>query len=121
MKLTKQQAIEGHRKMWNWIADEIERGKYVCIIRELKFFYCIANNLILRQNCFCCEYNSGYYDCSRCPLDWIETLHCCDNEDSLYNRVKDADTWQEQADLARQIANLPERKDEEKEDGRKES
>ena len=27
IKLTKQQAIEGHRKMWNWIADEIKRQK----------------------------------------------------------------------------------------------
>ena len=25
MELTKQQAIEGHRKMWNWIAEETLR------------------------------------------------------------------------------------------------
>lgn len=35
MKLTKQQVIEGHRKMWNWIADEIEKEKEVLNISNL--------------------------------------------------------------------------------------
>lgn len=112
MKLTKQQAIEGHRKMWNWIADEIERQKSECCIHSLKDFYCSANNLNLRHNCFCCEYSN--IDChggEKCPLDWIETPHCCDNDSSLYHRVLWSESWQEQADLARQISNLPERKD----------
>lgn len=26
-KLTKEQTISGHRKMWNWIADKIEESK----------------------------------------------------------------------------------------------
>lgn len=59
MKLTKQQTIEGHRKMWNWIADEIEkRRRTVCIV-ELKMEYCKNNHLELRKWCFCCEYNEG--------------------------------------------------------------
>lgn len=122
MKLTKQQAIEGHRKMWNWIADEIERRKRVCIIIDLKMQYCGDNDLALKNGCFCCEYNDRDYQCVKCPLDWGKGKHCATDKHSLYTRVVHADTWQEQADLARQIANLPERKDEEVwEDGRKES
>lgn len=28
MDLTKEQAIQEHRKMWNWIADQYENGVY---------------------------------------------------------------------------------------------
>lgn len=108
---TKQQAIEGHRKMWNWIADEIEKRKCECDISFLKHCYCYENKLTLITNCFCCEYNNGDKKCQNCPLDWIETPHCCDNDSSLYHRVLWSESWKEQADLARQIANLPERKD----------
>lgn len=111
MKLTKQQAIEGHRKMWNWIADEIERERCIYDIAVLKQCYCYEIGLTLISNCFCCEYNKRSNQCSKCPLDWIETKCCSSNEESLYMRVTIADTWQEQADLARQIANLLERKD----------
>lgn len=116
MKLTKQQAIEGHRKMWNWIADKIEKEKGTFHISELKKTYCNTNNLFLRHNCFCCEYSRVKYCkvtddicCERCPIDWVETDDCITEEKSLYNRVLCAPTWQEQADLARLIAYLPEK------------
>ena len=110
MKLTKQQAIEGHRKMWNWIADKIEREKRRFYIYDLKEIYCRENNLLLRHNCFCCEY-SGDDDrgCEKCPVDWEKTEHCSDDEKSLYTLVLYAYTWQKQAELARTIANLPEK------------
>lgn len=112
MKLTKQQAIEGHRKMWNWIADEIESRKNVCVIHALKAFYCNANHLFLRHNCFCCEYSiNGNYSCDKCPVDWIKTKYCTDVEMSLYEAILFTEQWKEQADLARQIANLPEKED----------
>ena len=111
MKLTKQQAIEGHRKMWNWIADEIEKQKSEYWIPSLKECYCYENKLTLISDCFCCEYNNNYKECPKCPLDWIESSYCCGDEKSLYHRVLYPKRWQEQADLARQIANLPERKD----------
>ena len=112
MKLTKQQAIEGHRKMWNWIADEIEKRNKVLEIIDLKVEYCTTNNLLLQHNCFCCEYSiDDDYGCEKCPVDWINTKHCSDDETSLYVAVLHTKQWQEQADLARQIANLPERKD----------
>lgn len=118
MKLTKQQAIEGHRKMWNWIADEIEREKRTCCIPDLKLVYCRINNLFLRRLCFCCEY-SGDNDpyCDKCPIDWIKTKHCSDGEKSLYRLVADAITWQKQAELARTIANLSEKIDVEENEG----
>ena len=118
MKLTKQQAIEGHRKMWNWIADKIEREERRVYISDLKKNYCRENNVVLHNRCFCCEY-SIYFDlsCEKCPVDWIKTKHCCDNEKSLYNLVINASTWQEQAELARTIANLPERVDVEENEG----
>ncbi len=117
MELTKQQAIEGHRKMWNWIADKIEREKTICNIPDLKKIYCRENNLFLRRHCFCCEYKDDTdWRCDTCPVDWIKTKHCCDNEKSLYSLVIDAFIWQEQAELARQIANLPEKIDVEEED-----
>lgn len=111
MKLTKQQAIEGHRKMWNWIADEIEKRKCECDIPLFKQCYYCENKLTLISNCFCCEYNVGIKECLKCPLDWIETSHCCDNDNSLYYKLTRSESWQEQVDLARKIANLPERVD----------
>lgn len=113
IKLTKQQAIKGHRKMWNWIADEIERRKCICNIAEWKRRYCNENSLDLLCNCFCCEYTDSKHndDCSLCPLDWGITKTCNHSKQSLFKRVLSCTTWQEQADLAKQIANLPERKD----------
>ena len=110
MELTKQQAIEGHRKMWNWIADKIEKDKSTYDIPMLKIFYCKKNKLVLRNRCFCCEYSS-YFDlrCEKCPVDWVKTERCYDNEKSLYRLVVEAFAWQEQAELARTIANLPEK------------
>lgn len=112
MKLTKQQAIEGHRKMWNWIADEIEKEKEVLKISNLKRIYCGDNDLHLLADCFCCEYNGNIWRCNQCPLTWGEFNTCCpsDKLTGMYDRVVNTLTWQEQAELARQIANLPERK-----------
>ena len=77
MKLTKQQAIEGHRKMWNWIADEIEKRKHTCRIFNLKMIYCHENVLNLQNDCFCCEYTDSIDNtCDSCILDWGITGDC---------------------------------------------
>lgn len=108
MKLTKQQAIVGHRKMWNWIADEIEKRKHICKIINLKMIYCHENVLNLQNHCFCCEYTDSIDNaCDSCILDWGITGDCA----LLYGKVVHATSWKEQVKLARQIANLPERKD----------
>ena len=33
MKLTREEAVSLHRKMWNWIADRIEEEKHIKIIK----------------------------------------------------------------------------------------
>lgn len=75
----KQEAIQNHRKMWNWIADEIEKDplKYSSL-SDLKENYFQINNLPeIQCDCFCCEYvdkyKGGWYktkSCVNCPLIW---------------------------------------------------
>lgn len=59
MELTKEQAIEKHRKMWNWIADQYENGR-VGNIHAMKQEYIDIEETEYRErilhNCFCCEY-----------------------------------------------------------------
>lgn len=113
MKLTKQQAIEGHRKMWNWIADEIEKRKKVLDITKAKRIYCANKKLYLKYNSFCCDYSDAF--CNNCPLEYGENNSCYNlKRNGLRDMVYKAATWQEQAELARKIANLPKRKDDDK-------
>ncbi len=121
MSLTKEQAIEGHRKMWNWIADKIEEITEVRDIDTYKFCYCTENELDLLNLCFCCEYSCRPYDanCGKCPLEWESNLkgYMCtdknkeDDYEGLYSLCTQAKTWQEQVELARKIANLPAREE----------
>lgn len=130
-KLSREDAICLHRKMWNWIADENEKGNNVEKIDFLieKGFFSNNNFPMLSHNCFCCEYakwklyeNGGGFDsrCFYCPLEWGNTnkdllFMCCDaemeNDDKgLYCLWNDeAISPIEKAKYARQIANLPER------------
>lgn len=118
MILTREQAIELHRDMWNWIADEVEKIKKVVDIWKYKENYCKANGYIrVKHFCFLCEYTRG--ECSLCPLDWESEAfaYMCEKKDDydknhggLWLRCLDAETWEEQATFARKIANLTERK-----------
>lgn len=70
--------------------------------------YCYENVLNLQNHCFCCEYTDSIDNaCDSCILDWGTTGDCA----LLYGKVVYATSWKEQVKLARQIANLPERKD----------
>ena len=40
MRLTREQTIKKHRKMWNWIADKIKEAKCRQDIDRLKREYC---------------------------------------------------------------------------------
>lgn len=121
MNLTREQAIEEHRKMYNEMADEIEKNKrsikYVAkwkehYINEIGF-------LDFNNDCFLCQYTIDKFPRERCeftcPLMWGEKLGdtCMVTEygDGLFRRLLYAESWQEQAALASQIANLPERED----------
>ena len=125
MKLTREQAIAEHRKMWRWIADEIEKQENVLDIWEVKKRYFAKNGMMpIKNDCFLCGYTSRkqyYVKCEECPLDWGHVeggLPCegeawSDNDEKygLWWKCVGAKTWQEQAALARQIAELPESED----------
>lgn len=114
MNLTREQAIIEHRKMWRWIAEKIEKLEWRVIIWIWKESYLVRNGYKIypRSGCFLCEYNSQFNDasCNHCAVKYPEEEH---NEclGGLYKKVVYAETWQEHAELARQIANLPERED----------
>lgn len=124
MELTREQAIAEFRKEWNYIADEIEKFKMVIGIVDCKRRYCMENiRYPVKNYCFLCEYTCNgkwQQDCKKCPIEWPVNFggapcegECSEDEqkNGLWWRCNTAKTWQEQARLARQIANLPERKD----------
>lgn len=135
MGLTKEQAIEGHRKMWNWIAEQYRAGETVleelghtCVV-DLKYSYInrFCNEPIM-NGCFCCAYASEEFDrtingctCDFCPIDWgseVKAFMCIDryeedDEEGIYNELQATSTYSHDydrmAELAEEIANLPER------------
>lgn len=113
MKLTREQAIAEHRKMWNWIADQIERKRKYLSISGLKdkYFFMLKMKIWPVDRCYLCQYaneHSKTFQCDNCPVEKPDGVGCLGG---LYYAVNRAETWQEQASLARQIANLPERTD----------
>lgn len=122
MRLTKEKAIEEHRKMWNWIADQLENG-VVEEVYQLKRRYCKENGFDLMNDCFCCEYNHHFHNCAHCPLIWgseeFQRNTYCEPEfgESISiswwkaNCHSRNEEYAEAAIIARQIANLPEKPD----------
>lgn len=122
MKLTKQEAIENHRKMWNWIADETLRRKHAVNKEEYFNHFNIESKDIPRCECYCCEYvfnRENHVTCNACPVVWgnDKTVYCLTDSSLFYkweciilflDLLKE--NYLEAAELARQIANLPERK-----------
>lgn len=111
--MTFDETVAEHRKMWNWIADETLRLKRV--VNKSEYFFSIG----LRRNdwpvckCFCCEYTSMC--CDHCPLEWhgsdktISQTCFIGGEYSRWRLACEVGDWEKASDLARQIANLPER------------
>lgn len=129
MQLTKERAIQEHRKMWNWIADQYENktdllNKTECV-DDLKRWYIYMTFLgeTIDNDCFCCEYDYEFGGvCEHCPLEWNSIYSCCMCVDkdafnnnlygtiSDFNHVKSSDNdFSCCAKLARKIANLSER------------
>ena len=120
----RKQAIAEHRKMWNWIADETERtGRGVA-----KHDYLAQQglNTYLPHDCFLCAYSekqareySGttISKCAFCPLDWSNTSDCpcvyqyslVQGRDGLYSQWERTRDIPLRVELARRIAELPER------------
>lgn len=131
MKLTKEQAITEHRKMWRWIAEETEKRKYVLSKRTYLYVHFGTRLLDMVSDCFLCEYVYGKDNhqeervpiCDRdCPINWGSNnfeLKSCSNFHSAYSPYvgwyrcflsqRTANNWVDAAKYARQIAELPER------------
>lgn len=113
MKLTREEAIQKHRELWNWIADETERRQD--FVSKEEYYYEHPESIRPLSLCFCCQYvaeRSDYIlsDClALCPIKW-ET-GCCENSRGEYREWRRAEDWLEAAKYARIIANLPERSD----------
>ena len=137
MELTQERAIEEHRKMWNWITDQYKKHiRYD--IGNLKRMYLCENNMIgIYGDCFLFNYagnnDSSFgnyaFNCDQCLLEWpvpedsnIEDGYCVDKYnlndnyglygmlEEGYNEKGSRLTFKEKENIARQIANLPERK-----------
>ena len=123
MKLTREQAITEHRKMWNWIADKTEeRGEKV---KKENYFRENGITDDVCSLCYCCEfarqlmYLSHYTTkkCVFCPIKWGDNANArCSNDgkDSLgiYSKwiaSSIGNDYNSSAQLAREIAYLPEK------------
>lgn len=129
--LIRRKYLEMHRKMWNWIADETERThKYVDKFDAFEHFR--WSNMV-HARCWACQYRrwkikyspiSKHDDCAKdCIVNWGlsrntgKELGCTTNEPleySLYDcwnaLVSCDENWKAAAEIAREIANLPERR-----------
>ncbi len=111
-KLTKEQAIANHNKMWRWIAVEILKKRRKVEKEEYFTEHSITNTP--RNKCYCCEYVA--MNCSNCIIEWGGKYgSCCDKDyyddnHGLYALWRDEADFVNAAILAKQISELPERK-----------
>ena len=105
--MTKQEALENHRKLWNWIADKTMERKR----RVEKFEYFEENGIdMILNGCYCCKYDSQFNNlCDHCPIDWGNDNNDCCYKNSPYNKWSFEYDYLKAAQYAREIANLPER------------
>lgn len=109
--MTKQEAIENHRKMWLWIAKRILKEQKCGYISTIKNLYFLENNISKVENdCFCCEYG----DCIECPINW-GTISVDDGKlirkccyISLYGSFINNMSYRKAALIAYKISKLPE-------------
>lgn len=127
--LTREQAITKHRQMWNWIADKTLIRKRRITKQEYFNENLGENEEQPLVNCYACQYSAeqsgiiSFSDniCQFCPIDWNSNAHCLMclySDDSLSDNVFTLwqntiiGNWENAAELARQIAELPERMEE---------
>ena len=119
LHLTKEEAIRQHRKMWRWIAEEIEKEKEYHEICYYKKQYCNRYFPGYKIECYCflCEYScqkSGNKDrinkCLSCPLQWTNSknLTCIGGYYGLITMLTDKYNRVHYANI---IAELPEVED----------
>ncbi len=112
---------EGHRALWNWLADNPDQKKQDWPGWE--------DNLEASHHCCCFAcYEAALANedndkewCPPCPIDWrtkkvfrsdkefccCTTLCCCTTQGTLYSDWRRASDLEVRSELARHIANLP--------------
>ena len=108
--MTKKEAVENHRKMWLWIAEETLKRKKK--MEKEDYFKEVRPGLkSVLNDCFCCQYvsNIGSNLCIKCPIIWDKT-YCVDSRYCEWLFELD---YNLAAKYANDIANLPERPDKE--------
>lgn len=107
--MTREEAIRKHRILWNAIADETERKRYI-VDKPEAFFKCFHNEKKPLNYCFLCEYNRYNVNaCANCLLERDKEESKTGCLGGLFTEWCNANSWQECARIAREIANLPER------------
>lgn len=104
---TRREAIESTRKMWTWGGDNKARDKD-------EYFKAHPELEIPRSNCYICEYCSKKdIPCAECLLIWSKTEEGggCYADNSPYQEWLCSNTPEDKAKYAYQIANLPEREE----------
>lgn len=91
MRLTREQAIAEHRKMWLWISRQIMKDyKKHGTVKKPYWYKCDYLNYnfpdeTVKSKCFCCEYTKSLDEsnCEEiCPLYWNDRntiLTCCES------------------------------------------
>ena len=95
-RISKEEAIKNHRAMWNWIADQYEKGsnKHVRFLKREYIDTMDPNRdqyIKLCVSCYCCYYagindivgagNRYRFNCDQCPVVWpsyAEEGMCCE-------------------------------------------
>lgn len=119
MELTREQAITEHRKMWRWIAEQYIGKDDIYYMNPYRFkqIYLYKNGYnssLIHSCCFLCEYVKKWKNCDKCPLDWGISKSCIGDSknDGLYKQINTyyyEENYKKCAELARQIAELPEK------------
>ena len=106
--MTKQEALENHRHMWRWIAEQTRIEKrFICEEDYFKAFKKVHKPLLLNR--YGCEYivNNAIQSCEDCIVKWND--YSCMNPHSEYLEWLYSKTWEEATYWAKIIAELPER------------
>lgn len=106
--MTREEAIQKHRKMWNWMADNPGTGK-----RDYLERYDPESKLI--SDCYLCEYvyveKHHDCDCKYCPVEWPSGRRCYAVNElyEIWGKRMFGGYYTEASRIARRIAELPER------------
>ena len=137
-RISKEEAIKNHRAMWNWIADQYEKGSNQRV-RFLKREYIDTMDpnrderiKKLYVSCYCCYYaginnivgadNEYMFNCDQCPVVWPSYAGegmCCEGPSctiGLYELIEECTAFYKGFDeirdilvkLCRLVADLPE-------------